>query len=275
MRDDKAGLDVDTALPVGSATFIDSFLGKYRSKISKLVDSIVAIPSNCSPGRLATQSANLLLRYCCASKATHLKGPPHAPPPDDHRGGDCGIGHRAARGRIPRAGRSACGGAPERIGEGPAEAEAGRTGGGGGRAAGGPEGEGEGAAGAEDPERGGEGRRHREPTEQRRVDEGRNGEASRTAVAPRLSEGFRRPCKKEPAPPPGTTLATMGDMKPGTKKRPASTPGKGGPGRPIVASPSDAAPAASGGQMPAECECGRPTGHLRAAGGVRNMRHPC
>ena len=58
--------------------------------------------------------------------------------------------------------------------------------------------------------------------------------------------------------------------------RAASTPGKGGPGRPIVASPSNAARAASSGQVPAECERGRPTGHLRAAGGVRSMRlrHP-
>ena len=44
--------------------------------------------------------------------------------------------------------------------------------------------------------------------------------------------------------------------------RAASTPGKGGPGRPT-----------SSGQVPAECERGRPTGHLRAAGGVRRAQH--
>ena len=44
----------------------------YRTGIQRLVDLIVEIPSKCSPGRVAVHCANLLLRYCCAQKATHL-----------------------------------------------------------------------------------------------------------------------------------------------------------------------------------------------------------
>ena len=64
--------NVDTAMLVGSADFTNKFLELYRVKIAALVDHFVDIPSLCSPGQLAVQGATLLLRFCCAQKATHL-----------------------------------------------------------------------------------------------------------------------------------------------------------------------------------------------------------
>ena len=69
------GLDdfsIDSALPVGSTSFVDAFLLKYRVKIQELIDKIVELPTQCSPGRVSIQSANLLLRFCCAQKVNHL-----------------------------------------------------------------------------------------------------------------------------------------------------------------------------------------------------------
>ena len=70
--DDASDMDIDTALPVGSPEFIETFLAKYGCKIGDLVQAIADIPAKCSPGRLAVQSANLMLRHCCSQKATHL-----------------------------------------------------------------------------------------------------------------------------------------------------------------------------------------------------------
>lgn len=70
--DTEDDLDLDTALPVGSMSFIDAFLSSYRQKNATLVWSIVDLPSMCSPGRFAVRSSSLLLRYCCAQKATHV-----------------------------------------------------------------------------------------------------------------------------------------------------------------------------------------------------------
>ena len=70
--DDSDNMDLDSAIPIGTPAFIDNFLGKYKDKITRLIDTIVDIPSVCSPGRLAIQSANLMLRHCCAQKATYL-----------------------------------------------------------------------------------------------------------------------------------------------------------------------------------------------------------
>ena len=67
---DEDDFDIDLAVPIGGPDFTDTFLAKYRTKIAALVDRITEIPSTCSPERLAVQSANLLLRYCCAHKAT-------------------------------------------------------------------------------------------------------------------------------------------------------------------------------------------------------------
>ena len=77
--DEADDVDTDTAMPVGAPDFIDAFLSKYRAKVADLVGHIVEIPAKCSPGRLAVQSANLLLRFCCSQKATHLTRllPPH------------------------------------------------------------------------------------------------------------------------------------------------------------------------------------------------------
>ena len=62
---DSDDFDLDTAVPIGNVSFTDVFFIKYREKIACLVDLIVELPSKCSPGRLAIQSANPLLRYCC------------------------------------------------------------------------------------------------------------------------------------------------------------------------------------------------------------------
>ena len=61
--DDSDNMDLASAIPIGTAAFIDNFLGRYKDKIMRLIDTIVDIPSVCSPGRLAIQSANLMLRH--------------------------------------------------------------------------------------------------------------------------------------------------------------------------------------------------------------------
>ena len=70
--DDSDNMDLDFASPFGDLAFSDTFLGRYVDTITRLIDIIVDIPSVCVLGRLAIQSANLMLRHCCAQKATHL-----------------------------------------------------------------------------------------------------------------------------------------------------------------------------------------------------------
>jgi len=65
-------LDLDVAVPIGSPAFVESFLEAYKKKTQMLIERILSIPSNCSPGRPAVQSANLMLRSCCSQKAAHL-----------------------------------------------------------------------------------------------------------------------------------------------------------------------------------------------------------
>ena len=67
--DDSDNMDLGSAIPIGPA-FIDTCLARYKDKITRLTDTIVDIPSVCSPGRLAIRSANLMPRHCC--KVTHL-----------------------------------------------------------------------------------------------------------------------------------------------------------------------------------------------------------
>ena len=60
---DASDMDIDTAVPVGSPEFIETFLAKYRCKVADLVQAIADIPAKCWPGRLAVQSANVMLRH--------------------------------------------------------------------------------------------------------------------------------------------------------------------------------------------------------------------
>ena len=86
MSGDSADLDdfdIDTAVPVGSSGFIQSFLARYVERIEGLVRQIIALPTQCSPDVCGIQAANLLLRHCAAAKAAHLL---RVLPPETTRG---------------------------------------------------------------------------------------------------------------------------------------------------------------------------------------------
>ena len=69
---DMDDFDMARAVPVGTPGFVNKLLVKYTDKISSLLDELVELPARCSPDRQGVQAANLLLRYCAASKAAHL-----------------------------------------------------------------------------------------------------------------------------------------------------------------------------------------------------------
>ena len=72
-----ADMDFDPAgdslvMPIGSDNFVRDFLAKYVSKVEKFVVAVREIPVHAHPGEPAVQVANLLLRHCGSSKASHL-----------------------------------------------------------------------------------------------------------------------------------------------------------------------------------------------------------
>ena len=79
--DDSDSRDFDYAISIGTPAFIDTFLGRNNETITRLINIIVDIPSACSPVRLAIQSANLMLRHCCAQKSYMFAQPASAQVP--------------------------------------------------------------------------------------------------------------------------------------------------------------------------------------------------
>lgn len=72
-----ANMDFDSfgdsvVMPIGNAEFVQDFLAGYVGKVEKFVAAVRAIPVHAQPGEPAVQVANLLLRHCASSKASHL-----------------------------------------------------------------------------------------------------------------------------------------------------------------------------------------------------------
>ena len=59
-------------VPIGSPQYVADFLANYATKVEELVERLVDLVHLAPPEAPARQSANLLLRYCAASKAAHL-----------------------------------------------------------------------------------------------------------------------------------------------------------------------------------------------------------
>eukprot|EP00666_Eupelagonemidae_sp_cell4sb_P018085 gene18085-biopygen42370 len=59
-------------MAVGTTAFRERFLAQQVLKIQDLIDRIVELPALAGPHQPAVQVANLLLRYCVASKCSHL-----------------------------------------------------------------------------------------------------------------------------------------------------------------------------------------------------------
>jgi hypothetical protein len=65
--------DPGTEIPVGSDAFVGEFLSQYTVKrVQPLIDRICEMPDHADEHQPAVQVANLLLRWCVASKCTHL-----------------------------------------------------------------------------------------------------------------------------------------------------------------------------------------------------------
>ena len=69
---EEAGDNGDFPIPIGNDAFVTHFLEGYFHKVQQLAGHINDLPNLCSPGRPGIQSANLLLRFCCAQKCTHF-----------------------------------------------------------------------------------------------------------------------------------------------------------------------------------------------------------